>query len=182
MMQIVVLFIILISLVTVSFKYFSLQGYLKNHLGIFQSKNKFNYIYFLLFSFIIPGCLSWLASANMEIDNEVINLIAVVLSILTTMLFTMLALLFDKGKEIANNGHNSKSRNLIIFNVVKETYYAIMYNIFVSCVLLILLFIFFSIKSKIYLIYLVFFLLFSFILNLILILSNIYKIFEEYFK
>jgi len=113
---------------------------------------------------------------------KLVNMIAVVLSILTTMLFTMLALLFDKGKEIATNQKNAESRNQIIFNVIRETYYAIMYNIFISCILLIILFIFISFLNRIWLIYTIYFLLFTFILNLILILSNIYKIFEEYFK
>lgn len=156
---------------------------IRYHIDNFRNKNnnKLLIIPFFIY-FILPLILAIAVSRIKVADKNIVENITVVLSILTSMLFTILALLIDfKGKleQRTNNG----PQNIRIKNLIREIYYTIMFEIIVSVLLLLLTFIF-SITDQIdYIIsVIIYYLLFLFIFNLLIVLNRIFKIYEEILK
>ncbi|BDR63997.1 hypothetical protein [Clostridium tetani] len=154
------------------------------HINNFRNKtnNKLLKIPFFVY-FILPLILAIAISRIKIADNNIVGNITVVLSILTSMLFTILTLLIDfKGKlEERNNGNGPKVIRLK--NLIKEIYYTIMFEIIVSVILLLLTFIF-MITNQIgcTISVIIYYLLFLFIFNLLIVLNRIFRIYEEILK
>ncbi|RXI38706.1 hypothetical protein DP129_10825 [Clostridium tetani] len=154
------------------------------HINNFRNKtnNKLLKVPFFVY-FILPLILAIAISRIKIADNNIVGNITVVLSILTSMLFTILTLLIDfKGKlEERNNGNGPKVIRLK--NLIKEIYYAIMFEIIVSVLLLLLTFIF-MITNQIgcTISVIIYYLLFLFIFNLLIVLNRIFRIYEEILK
>lgn len=154
------------------------------HINNFRNKtnNKLLKVPFFVY-FILPLILAIAISRIKIADNNIVGNITVVLSILTSMLFTILTLLIDfKGKlEERNNGNGPKVIRLK--NLIKEIYYTIMFEIIVSVLLLLLTFIF-MITNQIgcTISVIIYYLLFLFIFNLLIVLNRIFRIYEEILK
>ena len=77
-----------------------------------------------------------------KIDEEVINSLTVIISILTSMFFTLLTLTLDMYKGVGRNKNYNDGNAQISKKLLKETYYAIMFEILISIVILIMCFIY----------------------------------------
>lgn len=115
-----------------------------------------------------------------KIDEEVINSLTVIISILTSMFFTLLTLTLDMYKGVGRNKNYNDGNAQISKKLLKETYYAIMFEILISIVILIMCFIYlfaekYSYVGSVVLYYLTFVLL----TNLFMILKRVYKVIQE---
>lgn len=115
-----------------------------------------------------------------SIDSEVINIVTLIISILTSMLFTMLTLILDMRKRILfDDKYNANDAGLSA-KLLKETYYSIMFEILVSIVILIICFI--GIFSKEYSFLsslIIYYLTFVLLTNLFMILKRIFKVVDN---
>lgn len=115
-----------------------------------------------------------------ETDEDIINSLTVIVSILTSMFFTLLTLILDMHKRIKTDRNYNASDASTSLKLLRETYYAIMFEILTSTVILIMCFIYlfaenYSCLGSIALYYFTFVLL----LNLFMILKRVYKVIQE---
>ena len=111
---------------------------LSNYLSIFErkenqidataSKRKRYMIGQMSYFFVIPAILAICVTRISCITNSMINIIAVILTIITSMLFTTLGLLLDMSKK-----DDIKNYNIVL----KETYYAVSFEILICIFILI---------------------------------------------
>lgn len=130
--------------------------------------------------FIIPLLIAWGIVNISIIDEDIINNITVILSILTSMFFTLLVLIIDMKSKIEIRDKKQGARILILKDLIIETYYSIMFEIFISIVLLILSFIHMFTKKYSYISsFIIYYLVFLLIFNLFIILRRIFKIVKD---
>lgn len=175
------LVILLISKFVFKIDYINVSEIMKKHINNFrnQKTNKILIIPFFIY-FIMPLILA-VAISNIKLaDKDIIENITVALSILTSMLFTLLALIIDmKGKIESRNAKDGvKIKKLKV--LVRETYYTIMFEIIISVILLVLTFAYMFIgEISLAITILIYYLLFLFILNLLIVLKRIFLIYQE---
>jgi hypothetical protein len=176
--------ILIISKYVFKIDYINIFDIVEKHIGNFrnQKTNKILIVPFFIY-FIVPFIIGASICKIKLADKDIIENITVILSIFTSMLFTLLALVIDlKGKiESRNKSDGAKIR--ILKELLKETYYTIMFEIIVAVVLLILTFAYMLAGSKsIIVTTLVYSLLFLFIFNLLIVLKRIFLIYQEELK
>ena len=111
-----------------------------------------------------------------EIDEDVINMLTIIVSILTSMFFTLLTLILDmRGKVKDNRSYDGGDADLSR-KILKETYYSIMFEILVSVTILIICFVELSAKNFNCLCsFSIYYLSFVILTNMFMILKPIYK-------
>lgn len=172
---------LLISKVVFKIDYMNCFEIIDKQINNFRCK-KTNSILIISFTthFIMPFFIA-LGIVNIRIiDEDIINNTTVILSVLTSMFFTLLVLIIDmKAKsEVRDKGQGAKI--LILKELIIETYYSIMFEIFISITLLILLFIHMFTKQYSYFSSLIiYYLVFLLIFNLFIILKRIFKIVKD---
>ena len=172
---------LLISKVVFKIDYMNCFEIIDKQINNFRCK-KTNSILIIPFTthFIMPFFIA-LGIVNIRIiDEDIINNTTVILSVLTSMFFTLLVLIIDmKAKsEVRDKGQGTKI--LILKELIIETYYSIMFEIFISITLLILLFIHMFTKQYSYFSSLIiYYLVFLLIFNLFIILKRIFKIVKD---
>lgn len=120
--------------------FFNVTQIIKKHLEAFrdEEQGKYNKIQFSI-AFIIPGIIAISISSIKIIDTDTINILTVIISILTSMFFTLLALILDiKTRWDEKKGDSSEYS--VIKKLLQSLYYAIMFEILISICLLILCF------------------------------------------
>ncbi|EQB3099724.1 hypothetical protein [Clostridium botulinum] len=157
---------------------------IRYHINNFRSKNnnKLLKIPFFIY-FILPLILAVAVSRIKVPDKDIVENITVVLSILTSMLFTILTLLIDFKGKLEERTNSNGPKVIRLKNLIREIYYTIMFEIIVSVLLLLLTFIFMMTNQASYIIsVIIYYLLFLFIFNLLIVLNRIFKIYEEILK
>lgn len=91
--------------------------------------------------FGVPLLLAVAVSKIKTIDDGAINIITIIVSILTSMFFTLLTLTIDMREKVKNNKTYTASEAAISTQLLKETYYSVMFEILVSVVILIMCFV-----------------------------------------
>ena len=118
-------------------KYLDCYEIIKRHLECFKtSDNRYSKVSLFLY-FGVPAVVSIALVRIRNIDDDVINIITVIISILTSMLFTMLTLVLDMRKRIISDKDYNANKAAISAKLLKETYYSIMYEILNSIIILI---------------------------------------------
>ena len=160
-------------------KYLNCIDIIKQHMVCFEnSRDHLSKISIFLY-FGVPMLLSLSISEIRDLDNDVINILTVIISILTSMFFTLLTLILDMRKRVKENPlYNANDANLSR-KILKETYYSIMFEILISIIILILCFVGLFAKQyyKIYGIVL-YYLVFVLLTNLFMVLKRIYKVID----
>jgi len=154
---------------------------ISKHMNNFRAidTNKILKVPFFIY-FILPLLLAIAIGRIKVADTGIVENITVVLSILTSMLFTLLALLIDFKSKVEERSRDDGPRLIRLKNLIKEIYYTIMFEVIISVVLLLLTFIFmFTNQISFIISIIIYYLLFLFIFNLLIVLNRIFKIYEE---
>lgn len=159
--------------------YLNCTQIIKKHLECFKDlEGKYSIVSILLY-FIIPFFIAASLAQIRIIDDDVINIVTVIISILTSMLFTMLTLILDMRKRILQDDNYDANKAGISVKLLKETYYSIMFEILISVGILIMCFI--EIFSKDYSFIssiIIYYLTFMLLMNLFMVLKRIFNVID----
>ncbi len=175
---IVVVSVFLLSKLGLKLNYLSVWDIVKNHINCFRNPGtKKLLIIPIIDYFLMPFLLGIAAALIKLIDSSVVNIITIIVSILTSMFFTLLGMLIDMKSKINGDANYYSTEAKVSKQSLVETYYAVMFEILISIILLILcLFnVFTSCFSFIQSI-LIYGLTFLLIVNLMMIIKRIFKI------
>lgn len=182
-----ILWLVLCACVLLFFKivrksnYFNITQIVKMHINAFRNNSgKINKMQFGI-AFIIPGILAVAISSMKIIDSDTINMLTVIISILTSMFFTLLAMIIDiKGRWNERKENEDSSENTIMASLMRSLYYAIMFEILLSIILLILCFIaVFTTRFSYMQSVLIYWLSITVIMNLFMVLKRIFLVIER---
>ncbi len=130
---------VLISKFGLGLNYLSVWGIVKNYVDCFRdSRSKKILIAPIINYFIVPFLIGISAALVKTADSEVVNIITIIVSILTSMLFTLLAVIIDMKSKINDSPYYYSSEAKLYKASLLETYYAVMFEILVSIILLVL--------------------------------------------
>lgn len=182
-MWVAVVLVIVISKFGFGLNYISVADVIRNHLNCFRNeKNKLllipviNYI-------VLPFFMGTATMMVKEIDKNTINIITIIISILTAMLFTLLTMIIDMKAKIKENPVYYSMEAEISKKALLQTYYTVMYEILICIVLLIFCFFncftneFGSVQS-----FLIYSLTYMLIINLLMIIKRIFRIIDTDMK
>lgn len=161
-------------------KYINCFDLIKMHILCFKKVNgKISKMAIILY-FGVPLLIAVAVTQIRVIDDSAINIITIIISILTSMFFTLLTLILDMRERVKTNTMYDASEAAISSKILKETYYSIMFEILISITILILCFIelfsktFNKIES-----FVIYYLTFVMLINLFMILKRIFKVIER---
>nr|DAE66665.1 MAG TPA: hypothetical protein [Caudoviricetes sp.] len=161
-------------------KYLNCYEIINRHLECFKaSDNRYSKVSLFLY-FGVPVLVSIALVRIRNIDDDVVNIITVIISILTSMLFTMLTLVLDMRKRIISDKEYNANKAAISAKLLKETYYSIMYEILNSIIILIICFV--ELFSKSYSrisSLMIYYLVFTLLMNLFMVLKRIFKVIDN---
>ncbi|WP_320961773.1 hypothetical protein [Hungatella effluvii] len=150
------------------------------HLKCFEKGNgKISKVAIFLY-FVVPFFISLSLVQIRSIDDTVINILAIIISILTSMFFTLLTLILDMRKKIKQDKNYDAGDAQLSTKLLRETYYSIMFEILVSIVILIMCFI--DLFAKQYSSFdslVIYYLVFILLTNLFMILKRVYKVIDR---
>ncbi len=163
--------------------YISVNDIIKNHLKCFTNSKGKKMIIPIINYMIVPFLMGGATAVTKEIDNNAINIITIIISILTAMLFTMLTMVIDMQAKIKKDPQYYRTEAEISQNSLRETYYTIMFEILISIILLVLCF--FNCFTQIFGIFqsiLVYSLTYMLIINLLMIIKRIFRVIDNDMK
>lgn len=179
-----VIWIAIILILTISkfgfgLNYISVVDIVKNHLNCFRN-NKGKLLIIPVINYITLPFLMGIATTMIkEIDSDTINIITIIISILTAMLFTLLTMIIDMKAKIKKDPEYFSKEADISKKALLETYYTVMFEILISIVLLVMSF--FSCFSESYGGFqslLIYSLTYMLIINLLMIIKRIFKVID----
>lgn len=161
-------------------EYLSVKDIIKNHIDCFRnSSNEKIMIVPVIDYLVIPFLIGFAAALIKGINSEIVNIVTIIVSILTSMLFTFLGMLIDMKSKINDNPKYFSSESEISKNALIETYYTVMFEILVSIVLLIVCLInvfteLFGLMQS----FLIYSLTFLLIINLMMVIKRIFRVID----
>ena len=177
-----VLAIIMLLMGHVVFKkrFLNCKAIIRKHFECFKKKDG-KYSFTSIFLYFGVPCIIALALVQIRpLDETVINILTIIISILTSMLFTMLTLILDMRKRIKQDKTYNANDVSISTKLLKETYYSVMFEILVSIVILFMCFIelfsqqFANISSC-----MIYYLTFVLLMNLFMVLKRIFNVIDN---
>lgn len=157
--------------------YINCLDIIRNHVLCFKMDNGRISKMSIFLYFGIPLLLSIALVRIKGVDEDTINIITIIVSILTSMFFTLLTLILDMRSKIEHNSNYTDTEAMVSKKVLEETYYSIMFEILVSVALLILCFLdIFSSKFSLIESLLMYYMMFILLTNLFMILKRIFKV------
>jgi len=158
-------------------KYLNCMIIIKKHMECLKKQNGDYSIISIGIYFGIPFLIALSLVQIQEIDSDVINMLTIIVSILTSMFFTMLTLTLDMRKKVLSNENYNANNASVSAKVLKETYYTIMFEILLSIAILIMCFIeMFSNKFSKYTSVVIYYLTFVLLFNLFMVLKRIFNV------
>jgi len=179
----VCLIVLLICKFIFKIKYMNCFDIIKKHINVFRnSDGKLLIVPFFTYN-AIPIIIAFSVNRISIINDNIINSITIILSILTAMLFTILVMVIDLKNKVENNSDIMNSKLNAMKVLIRETYYTVMFEILICVTMLILSFIYLftnSINKSVS--FIMYSLVFLLIFNLFIVLKRIFKIIEEQLK
>lgn len=153
---------------------------INNHISIFINEKDRKILIVPFFTYmIVPLLIAFGVNRIKIIDEDMINIITVILSILTSMLFTLLVMVIDMKSKMDLRATNDGNQMNITKKLIKETYYSVMFEILISVVLLILSFIYlFTQVANNIISIIIYYLVFLLVFNLLIVLKRIFNIID----
>lgn len=150
------------------------------HIECFKNKKgRISAISIFLY-FIIPFFMAFAILQIRNIDDKVINLLTIIISVLTSMFFTLLTLILDMRSKVKKNKEYNASDASLSLKLLKETYYSIMFEILLSVIVLVLCFVeLFSKQFNWICGLLIYYLSFVILTNLFMVLKRIFKVINQ---
>lgn len=177
---IIVVAIMLLGRFFFRLKYLDFLMIVKKHYECFKNEDqKYNLAALLIYTatpVLLAIALAWMKDVN----SETVNIITIIISILTAMLFTLLALIVDMRQKIRSSQSYSATEASLSSKLLRETYYSVMFEILISICILIMSFvcIFSDSYSKIES-FLLYWLTFTLFVNLFIILKRIFNVIDR---
>lgn len=175
----VVVCLLVIGRLVFKMKYASVRTIILNYVSCFKKRDGGIMIVPIIYYFGIPMIIALVAVKNKRLDDEIINIVTIIVSILTAMLFTLLTMIIDMKSKIQQNPNyysmdaNVSERSLI------QTYYTVMFEILLSVIILILCLFNIFIKEYSHVqSFLVYYLVLLLLINLFIILKKIYRVID----
>ncbi len=164
-------------------KYLNCFDIISNHFKCFKGSNgKISKISIFLY-FIVPFLISLSLVQIRKLDDTVVNILTIIVSILTSMFFTLLIFILDMHKKVKYDKSYTASEALVSTRVLEETYYSIMFEILISVAILIMCFIeLFAQSYDLYSSILIYYLAFVMLMNMLMILKRVYKVIDKDLK
>ena len=158
-------------------KYLNCFQIIRMHFECFKNQNGKYSIISIGIYFGVPLLVAVSLVKIKEIDADVANMLTIIVSILTSMFFTLLTLILDMRKKVLDNKNYNANNASISAKVLKETYYAIMFEILISIAILIMCFIeLFSNEFSKYTSVIIYYLTFVLLMNLFMVLKRIFNV------
>ena len=179
MLLVVIVLCILIGQVVFKLKYASVLEIVSKYMSCFKNRDGKIMIVPIIYYFGIPLLMALITVSSKRLEDAIINIVTIKVSILTAMLFTLLTMIIDmKSKIQQNNTYYSTDANLSKKALI-QTYYTVMFEILLSIVILILCLFNVFVKEYSYVqSFLVYYLVFLLLINLFIILKRIYKVID----
>ena len=136
-MRIVVILIIIISKFGFGLNYISVMDIIKNHLNCFKNNRGKMLVVPIINYMVMPFFMGIATAMTKKISGETINIITIIVSILTAMLFALLTMVIDMKAKIKQNPQYFSTEAEVSKKSLLETYYTIMFDILTRIVLLI---------------------------------------------
>lgn len=181
---IVVALIYLLGKVGLGINYLSVSEIIKNHINCFRSSTTHKIMAIPIIEyFFIPFVLGGSAAIIKDLDETIINIVTIIVSILTAMFFTLLSVVIEMKAKIKENPNYYRTEAEISKRSLVETYYTIMFEILISIFLLILC-LFFSFTKKFGIVqsFFIYSLTFLLIINLLMIIKRIFRVIDTDMK
>ena len=175
----VIIILLVGSKVGIGLDYISVIDIIKNHLNCFRNKKGKILIIPVLDYIVLPFLMGAATTGLKKINDTSINIITVIVSILTAMLFTMLTMIIDMNGKIKENPKYYSKEAEISKKALLETYYTIMFEILISIVLLVLCFFncftkkFGNVQS-----FLIYSLMYLLVINLLMIIKRVFRVID----
>lgn len=175
----VIIILLVGSKVGIGLDYISVIDIIKNHLNCFRNKKGKILIIPVLDYMVLPFLMGAATTGLKKINDTSINIITVIVSILTAMLFTMLTMIIDMNGKIKENPKYYSKEAEISKKALLETYYTIMFEILISIVLLVLCFFncftkkFGNVQS-----FLIYSLMYLLVINLLMIIKRVFRVID----
>lgn len=157
--------------------YLNCTNIIKMHLNCFENQEKKCSKVSLFLYFGVPMLIALSLIQIRVLDDTVVNLLTVIVSILTSLFFTLLTLILDMRKKVRTDENYNANDSNISSKLLKETYFTIMFEILVSIIILILCFV--ELFAKMYSIFsslIIYYLTFVLLVNLFMILKRVYTV------
>lgn len=119
-------------------RYLSIKNIVMNHINCFRNPNGKLLVVPVFIYMIMPLFIAIYIAKNKIVTADILNILTIIISILTAMLFTLLTVIIDMKNKIKVDNKYSGVEAQNIIQALKETYYTIMFEIFISILLLIL--------------------------------------------
>lgn len=164
-------------------KYLNCFDIIKNNFVCFENSHGRISIISIFLYFIVPFFISMSLVQIRGLDDTVVNILTIIVSILTSMFFTLLIFILDMHRRVKYHKDYTESEALISTKVLKETYYSIMFEILISVVILIMCFI--ELFAKNYYFFsslIIYYFTFVMLTNLFMILKKVYKVIDKDLK
>ncbi len=179
----VIILILIISKFGIGLHYISVTDIIENHLNCFRN-NKGKILIVPAINYIVLPFFMGIATTEIKkINGETINIITIIVSILTAMLFTLLTMVIDMKAKIKQNPQYFSKEADISQKALLETYYTIMFEILVSVILLLLCFVYcFSNKYGYVQSFLIYSLTYMLVINLLMIIKRMFRVIDADMK
>ena len=171
--------ILVVGRLVFKMKYASVSTICLNYISCFKNRNGKYLIIPLVYYFGVPFAIAFVAVKKRRMDSEIINIVTIIVSILTAMLFTLLTMIIEMKSKIQQNANYYSMDAYVSKRSLIQTYYTVMFEILLSIIILILCLFNIFIKAYSYVqSFLVYYLVFLLLTNLFIILKRIYKVID----
>lgn len=182
-MWIIVIIICIISKVGFRINYISVFDIISNHIKCFRNKRGNLLIVPIIDYIVLPFFMGIATTLVKKIDDSTINIITIIISILTAMLFTLLTMIIEMKSKIKKNPEYYGTEARVSEKALLETYYTVMFEILVSTVLLVLCFFnCFTQAFDVVQSFLIYSLTYMLLINLLMIIKRIFRVIDTDMK
>lgn len=180
---IVVVLLLVIGRYVFGMKYTSVKTIFSDYITCFQNKDGKLMMVPVFYYFGIPMMASIFIAYKKEIDGNIVNIVTVIVSILTAMLFNTLTVVIEMKSKIRKDPLYYSMDAYLSKKALIQTYYAVMFAILTSIVILIVCLFNVIVKEYSYIqSVILYYLVLLLLINLFMILKKIYKVIDTDMK
>lgn len=174
-----IIVVYIISRFLFGIEYISVVDIVKNHVSCFRSGTGRLLLIPIIDFIVLPFFMGAATVLIKKIDSDSINIITIIISILTAMLFTLLTMIIEMKSKIKKDPEYYGSEASVSEKALLETYYTVMFEILVSTILLILCFFnCFTQKYSNIQSFLIYSLTYMLLINLLMIIKRIFRVID----
>lgn len=178
-MILAVILLLVIGRLIFKMRYASVRMIIFNYISCFRKQDGKLMIVPVIYYFGIPLIIAFIVVKNKRLDDEIINIVTIIVSILTAMLFTLLTVIIDMKSKIRQNPNYYSLDAHVSNDSLIQTYYTVMFEILLSVIILICcLFNIFVKEYSCLQSLLVYYFVFLLLINLFIILKRIYRVID----